>query len=151
MLFVAARSFDIKYFKLKIKNHFALALFLLSLSSYAQVKLSNGITYNIHSDPGKPVNYYLQDASKKTKDTTYGRFIIKFKSDPEIPTKAGRRKSNLDFEHNQFADDLVRIESTHRQKNLNGFRETKVYHHFKKAFNGKAISASMNVIEEIMP
>jgi len=134
---------------LKIKYHFALALFLLSLSSFAQVKLSNGATYKIQSAPGKQVNYYIQDAGMKTNDTTYGRFIIKFKSDPEIQTKAGRRKSYLDTEHSQFANDLVRIENTHRQRNLNGFRDTEVHHHFKMAFNGKAISASKVVIDEI--
>ncbi len=79
----------------KISIFFPLTCFLLFLasSSYGQevIKLSNGISYSISTENGKPANFFVQEIKKGAVDTASAkRYIIKFKSDPESQKQAAK-------------------------------------------------------------
>lgn len=130
-----------------------LILFLLLIrftSSEAQVQLSNGISYKVQSDGSQPIHYVVQDASaikgKATADSAL-RVIVKFRSEPLTKSASKGLRSSVEQEHKNFENDLRKIENTISQRSSS--RQSIIHQHFKNAFNGKSITASKAVIDQV--
>jgi subtilisin family serine protease len=130
-------------------------LFLSSIlfgwaSLQAQVQLNNGISYKVESKGDQPIHYFIQDASE-IKGTASGdtslRMIVKFKSEPFTKSSSKGLRSTVDQDHKNFENDLLKIERSLSQRSATS--STTIHHHFKSAFNGKSITATKLVIDQI--
>jgi subtilisin family serine protease len=130
-------------------------LFLLSIlvgwiHLQAQVQLNNGISYKVESKGDQPIHYFIQDASvikgTASADTSL-RMIVKFKSEPFTKSSSKGLRSTVDQDHKNFENDLLKIERSLSQRSATS--STTIHHHFKSAFNGKSITASKSVIDQV--
>ena len=135
-------------------------LFLCPFVGIAQQTFTNssGYSYSVKSDTsaGPPIHYLImeaKDSHTKSKspspELAVDRYIVRFTSDPQFRKRGASNRNGSDAEkqHQLFDADFASLD----RKVNSSLKKTGgiIHHHFKRVFNGAAISASPAMVEEV--